>query len=133
MVPDFEFFAARMRHPVSSNFPAKSANQCFVLSQMGRSRRAQLLSCAKSNKQCEPETKEFVDIFKNKKILVVTLDTLDEKLNYLESSLIEWHTKRGLPEQYTAKKNLIVISSEDRDEVRGYKQEIFEYETEQNR
>jgi hypothetical protein len=95
------------------------------LSRMNKSRRAQLLlSCAKSSKQYEPEVNEFIEIFKDEGILVVTLETLNKRLNYLESSLIEWYIKKGLPEQYAKKSNIIVMSSED--DIK--RQEIFEFD-----
>jgi len=122
VIPDLEFFMNKIRSPGAFKFPAQNLS----LARMNKSRRAQLLlSCAKSNKQCEPEVNEFVEIFKNKKILVVTLEALNERLNYLESSLIEWHIKRGLPEQYAGKNNIIVMSSED--DVK--RQEIFEFDS----
>eukprot|EP00826_Nyctotherus_ovalis_P061287 TRINITY_DN8704_c0_g3_i1.p3 TRINITY_DN8704_c0_g3~~TRINITY_DN8704_c0_g3_i1.p3 ORF type:complete len:117 (-),score=8.98 TRINITY_DN8704_c0_g3_i1:565-915(-) len=98
--------------------------------QASRSRRAQLLlGCVDSKKKlCEPQLNEFVEILRNREVLLVTLETLSTVLNYLESSLIQWHIKRGLPEQYLSKCNLIVMSSEDEGKTKAYKQEIFEFD-----
>ena len=77
----------------------------------------------------EKSETEFHKILGSKKILIVTLETLNKELEYLESSLMGWHIERGLKDDNKGK--VIVMTSENKDINGEYDQETFEFNTDQ--
>ena len=133
VIPNFEFFCAKVSCPISSGFPAQSFKKAIPLSYLTKSRRAQqLLKCVDENRSVKSEEKsetEFHKILGSKKILIVTLETLNKELEFLESSLMGWHIERGLNDDNKGK--VIVMTSENKDINGEYDQETFEFNSDQ--
>ncbi len=52
--------------------------------------------------------------------MVVTLETLNGALEYLETSLVDWHVERGLAAEFRGRSDFIAITGRDRESQLGF-------------